>query len=54
MILILFTARNYKPWTDGLFSNLGEYHEMTMRAQQAKNIGNVDEVCVPQKRLKLR
>ena len=39
----LAAARNYTPWTDGIFSNMGDYHRLVMDAHRAKNIGNIDD-----------
>ena len=37
----LAAARNYTPWTEGIFSNMGDYHRLVMDAHRAKNIGNI-------------
>jgi hypothetical protein len=42
-------GRNYTPWTEGIFSNMGDYHRMVMDFHKAKNIGNIndDAVAIP-------
>ena len=42
----LAAARNYTPWMDGIFSNMGDYHRLAMAAHRAKNIGNTSDDSV--------